>query len=226
MAIKQCAFATVIASAVATYAGPVASAEPGNPGLPDMDCSNPASLISDIQGTGDVSPLAGENLVVEAVVTAAFNGDGGLCGFYIEAAADQRDSNPSTSEGLFVYAPGESVAVGQRLRIAGEVTEFGNLTELTNVTNLADCGTATLPAPDSYRASDHDPVIIALNMGAASPIDRADLNGDGRINGRDIAQLVLARLFGNASVEHYDINRDGHVNRGDLFAIQEAKRGR
>ena len=147
MTIKQCAFATAIASAIATYAGPVASAEPGNPGLPDMACGNPASLISDIQGAGDVSPLDDENLVVEAIVTAAFNGDDGLGGFYIEAAADQRDSNPSTSEGLFVYAPGESVTVGQRLRIAGEVTEFGNLTELTNVTNLADCGTAPLPAP-------------------------------------------------------------------------------
>ena len=123
--------------------------EPTDPGLPDMACGNPASLISDIQGAGDVSPLAGENLVVEAVVTAAFNGDDGLGGFYIEAEADQRDSNPNTSEGLFVYAPGESVTVGQRLRIAGEVTEFGNLTELTNVTNLADCGTATLPAPVS-----------------------------------------------------------------------------
>lgn len=121
--------------------------EPNNPGQPDMACGNPASLISDIQGTGDISPLAGENLIVEAVVTAAFNGDDGLGGFYIEAEANQRDSNPDTSEGLFVYAPGESVTIGQRLRIAGEVTEFGNLTELTNVTNLADCGTATLPAP-------------------------------------------------------------------------------
>ena len=121
--------------------------EPDNPGLPDMACGNPASLISEIQGISDISPLAGGNLVVEAVVTAAFNSDDGLGGFYIEAEADQRDSDPTTSEGLFVYAPGENVTIGQRLRIAGEVTEFGNLTELTNVTDIADCGTATLPAP-------------------------------------------------------------------------------
>lgn len=121
--------------------------EPDNPGLPDMACGNPANLVSEIQGTGDISPLAGESLVIEAVVAAEFNSDNGLGGFYVEAEADQRDSNPATSEGLFVYAPGESVTVGQRLRIAGEVTEFGNLTELTNVTDIADCGTATLPAP-------------------------------------------------------------------------------
>jgi len=121
--------------------------EPGNPELPDMACGNPASLISDVQGTSDVSPLAGENLVVEAVVSVSFSGDDGLGGFYIEAEADQRDSNPDTSEGLFVYAPGETVTVGQRVRIAGEITEFGNLTELTNVADIAGCGMATLPSP-------------------------------------------------------------------------------
>ena len=85
---------------------------------------------------------------------------------------------------------------------------------------------ASFYAPDSYRASDHDPVIIALNMDSASLFDRADLNGDGRINGRDVARFILARLFGKASVEHYDVNMDGQVNFQDLKAILEAARTR
>lgn len=152
MTIKQSMLATAVAGVLATpVSAGMATSErleaPGTSGLSDMACGAPTSLISDIQGTNDVSPLAGESLVVEAVVTGVFNGDGGLGGFYIEAEAAQRDDNPDTSEGLFVYAPGESVRAGQHLRIAGEVTEYGNLTELTNVTGIVDCGTATLPTP-------------------------------------------------------------------------------
>ncbi len=85
---------------------------------------------------------------------------------------------------------------------------------------------ASFYAPDSYRASDHDPVIIALEMETASMADRADLNGDGRVDGRDVARFILARLFGRASVEHYDVNGDGRVNYRDLLAILESKHQR
>ena len=56
--------------------------------------------------------------------------------------------------------------------------------------------------------------------------DRADLNGDGRVDGRDVARFILARLFGRASVEHYDVNGDGRVNYRDLLAILESKHQR
>ncbi len=184
--------------------------EPDNPGSPDMACGNPASLISEIQGTSDISPLAGENLIVEAVVTAAFNGDDSLGGFYIEAEADQRDSDPATSEGLFVYAPGQSVTIGQRLRIAGEVTEFGNLTELTNVTDIADCGTATLPAPLNltlpWASADAPEAFESMRVRFDEPLtvnDNYDLSRFGSLtlgNGRHFIPTNIAEPGADAAI--------------------------
>jgi len=85
---------------------------------------------------------------------------------------------------------------------------------------------ASFYAPDAYRASDHDPVIIALNLETTPASARADLNGDGRVNGRDLARFVLALLFGKASGSAYDINNDGRINKSDMFAIIDAIRSR
>jgi len=49
---------------------------------------NLATPISAIQGTTTDSPLAGDSLVIEAVVTGVFNGDGGLGGFFVEEEAE------------------------------------------------------------------------------------------------------------------------------------------
>lgn len=124
----------------ATDPDPQPEPEPVN-----MTCGAPATAIASIQGSGDTSPLADQGVVVEAVVTGVFNGADGLGGYYVEAEPDQRDGDPATSEGLFVFAPGQAVASGQRVRLAGTVTEFFGLTELTDVTDLASCGTGELP---------------------------------------------------------------------------------
>lgn len=113
----------------------------------DMTCGAPATLISAVQGSTDISPLSGESVVIEAIVSAVFNGPGQLAGFYVEEELADRDNNPHTSEGLFIYAPGSSASEGQRLRIAGNVVEFNGLTELTDLAEIADCGTGQLPPP-------------------------------------------------------------------------------
>lgn len=118
-----------------------------NPDAPEMACGAGATPISAIQGNTGISPLDGQNVVVEAVVTAVFNGENSLNGFYIEEEADDRDNDDSTSEGLFVYSPTLNVEPGQVLRIAGEVVEYYGLTELSNVSDSAACGTSDLPAP-------------------------------------------------------------------------------
>src|SRR5690606_12350887 len=112
----------------------------------ELSCGADATLISAIQGETDSSPRADQHVVIEAVVTAVFNEAGGLGGLFVQEEAKGRDSNPATSEGLFVYAPSLSAAPGQRLRLAGEVTEYNGLTELTNLTGTENCGTTDLPA--------------------------------------------------------------------------------
>ncbi len=76
-------------------------------------------------------------------------------------------------------------------------------------------------APDAYRASDHDPVIVVLSL---VPEPMVDFNGDGRVNGRGLSRLILAVLFGRADVETYDVNADGTVNFLDVKAVISAIR--
>ncbi len=130
--------------------------DPGSDPQPepvDMTCGASATAISAIQGTGDVSPLDGQMVVVEAVVTRVFNSTGGLGGFFVEAELAQRDSDPLTSEGLFIFDSQRQVISGQRVRLAGNVTEFFGLTEMTDVTEMVTCGVADLPAPVSVTLS-------------------------------------------------------------------------
>lgn len=126
--------------------GGTADPEP-EPDPVDMTCGAPATAIASIQGAGDVSPLDGKKLVIEAVVSGVFNSENSLGGFYVESASSERDADTRTSEGLFVFAPDKVVSVGQRVRVAGTVTEFFDLTELTDVGEFVDCGTSSLPAP-------------------------------------------------------------------------------
>lgn len=109
-------------------------------------CGDSATRIAAIQGEGARSPLEGEAVRIESVVSAVMPD---LDGFFLEAPVTQRDDNPMTSEGLFVYAPGQTVDKGRRIRIAGSVAEYNGQTQLGNITDLADCGEGALPEPAS-----------------------------------------------------------------------------
>lgn len=90
-------------------------------------CGAAATAIAQVQGAGMVSPLVGARVVVEAVVTATYPE---LKGFYLMAPDDEQDRDPTTSEGVFIHAPGSSPTVGERLRVAGRVEEFHGLTQI------------------------------------------------------------------------------------------------
>ncbi|KQV71561.1 hypothetical protein ASC64_06025 [Nocardioides sp. Root122] len=100
----------------------------------------PLKTIPEIQGDGATSPLDGQDVSVEGVVTARYP-DGGLNGYVIQTPGydPQDDATPAASDGLFVYfgsTPGYPVpAVGEHVTILnGRVTEFSGITEVT-VTN-------------------------------------------------------------------------------------------
>jgi predicted extracellular nuclease len=109
-------------------------------------CEAVATNISAIQGTGMLSPLAGEVVDVEAIVTGDFQGSTGLSGFYIEEPVGERDTNPATSEGLFIFSS-TPVAARDRVRVRGTVAEFASatggvtsrLTELGSVSSVQVC---------------------------------------------------------------------------------------
>ena len=73
--------------------------------------------ISDIQGAGHVSPLVGERVQTEGMVTAV-----DFRGFYVQGTDDGKDA---TSEGLFIStSDSPTVSVGDEVRLLGEVNEF------------------------------------------------------------------------------------------------------
>ncbi|MDT8450791.1 MAG: ExeM/NucH family extracellular endonuclease [Wenzhouxiangellaceae bacterium] len=121
-------------------------------------CGNEAIPIHAVQGPGFSSPLQGQPVQLEAIVTGAFlsSANGGLGGFFVQQADADRDDDPLTSEGIFVFDGGFGVPVerGDRVRVAGTVAEFFNETQLADITDVAVC--------DTGRLADTQPATLAL----------------------------------------------------------------
>ncbi|MCL1161708.1 ExeM/NucH family extracellular endonuclease [Shewanella chilikensis] len=126
--------------------------EPTDPGNGALVCGDAATPIHALQGSGEASPLAGETLEVEAIVTS--NQEAGLKGLFLQMADAEADADPLTSEGVFLYT-GNSASgyqAGDRIRVRAQVTEYQGLTELTNVSAKALCATSQ-PLPSAARVS-------------------------------------------------------------------------
>ncbi|MEY8172160.1 ExeM/NucH family extracellular endonuclease [Burkholderia multivorans] len=126
------------------------------------NCGGSATPIADIQGPGAPSPLAGQNVSIEAVVTADFGGTDGFGGFFVQQADPQRRNQPGVSEGLFVYAPKARAKAGDLVHVTGKVEEKYGQTQLTLSGAIAVCAngqtvtpaTLTLPveSPNAFAA--------------------------------------------------------------------------
>jgi predicted extracellular nuclease len=124
------------------------------------------ATIEQIQGDGDTSPLAGESVVTDGVVTAAYP-TGGLGGFFLQTPGTGGQLDPgthTTSDGVFVYSPGGvgQVQVGDHVRVQGTVKEFAGLTEvdapaggisLLGPAEAVKPATVALPRSDAQRES-------------------------------------------------------------------------
>jgi 5'-nucleotidase len=152
--------------------------------------------IAEVQGTGDVSPLAGSQVIVEGVVTADHR-SGGYNGVYVQTAGSGTRAPQAgvASDGVFVYlttnaANHPGVAIGDQVRVRGTVSEFNGLTEVS-IGAKADvqiCAhEAALPAP------------TALTL----PLDAA---------ARESVESMSVAPVGNYSVsEVFNTNRFGEV---------------
>jgi predicted extracellular nuclease len=104
-------------------AGGVEACTPGGAGV---------TRTYEIQGAGDASPLVGQTVTTQGVVTGDFETFSALAGFYIQDPVG--DGSAATSDGLFIYnAAADDVAVGDVVGVTGEVVEFNGITELTDV---------------------------------------------------------------------------------------------
>jgi predicted extracellular nuclease len=116
----------------------------------------------DIQGPGAVSPLSGA-VRVKGVVTARKSD-----GFFIQTETGFEDSDPNTSEGLFVSANGGSLAaavVGHLVKVTGGIEEFvpsrtstdPSFTRIANVLMVEDLGVSSVPAAYPLTSAELSP---------------------------------------------------------------------
>ncbi|MEO7412593.1 MAG: ExeM/NucH family extracellular endonuclease [Opitutaceae bacterium] len=107
--------------------------------------------IHAVQGSGTVTPLLNQIVTVRGVVTASFQGVGGLGGFYLQSATEESDNSAETSEGVFVFNQSFPVTAGEYVQVTGRVVEFGNAgrtqTEITSVLSVTKLGFRALPDP-------------------------------------------------------------------------------
>lgn len=131
----------------------VVNPPPGS--CPAVPGDAPLRSIPAIQGVGATSPFSGTNATIRGIVVGDFQGSTGLNGFFVQDP--NGDSDPVTSDGIFVFIPAANsfssvnVNVGDPVQISGQVREFGDtaaartLTQIDFVTALAICGnTATI----------------------------------------------------------------------------------
>ena len=119
-------------------------------------CDAPYTPIYDIQGSGATSPIAGNLVSTEGVVTAVFQDTNQADGFYIQDAIG--DGLADTSDGILVYDT-TVVAIGDVVRVAGTVAEYSDITELTSVSSILPCSTGatitptavSLPIPSTWE---------------------------------------------------------------------------
>ncbi len=109
------------------------------PGTPPPTPTGGTS-ISDVQGSGPQSPMAGQAVSVSAIVTGDFQDNdadtlNNLSGFYVQQ--ETPDTSAATSEGVFVFDgdnPATDVIVGDRVDISGTVSEYFGETQILSTT--------------------------------------------------------------------------------------------
>jgi predicted extracellular nuclease len=114
-----------------------------------LECGAAKTLISAVQGEGGDSPLLNTEIELEGVVTADFQGSEQLSGFFITSLDADIDTNPLTSEGIFVYFANTDVNVGDHVRVKGSVAEYFNATQIGDVSQVEVCATGLTPTATS-----------------------------------------------------------------------------
>ena len=137
--------------------------DPADP-APQPEQPQPGEItpIAEIQGTGATSPLDGQTVTTEGVVTAVYD-EGGKNGFYLQTAGTGEVKNPGdASDGIFVYMGGNQnfPQIGDSLQVTGKVSEFHKQTQITvsSISTLEEALEApkaveidTLPLGDDAR---------------------------------------------------------------------------
>ncbi len=159
-----------------------------------------STAIHTIQGTGPASPLAGQTVEVEGIVVGDFQSSSQLKGFYLQEPDATWDSDPLTSEGIFIFDNliGADVNIGDRVRVKGKIDEFsssGSVLGTTQSSTLTEIGTVQ----DKLVCSSGNPFTrTAISLPAAN---LGDLE---RYEGMAVQIVQPLTVTGNFSLGTFD----------------------
>ena len=186
---------------------PVDPTDPTDPTDP-VDPTDPAegiTAITEIQGTSATSPLVGQTVTTEGVVTAVYHGANSKNGFYLQMPVAYDAAAHAASTAVFVYSPtlAPTVAIGDSVRVTGAVAEFYEQTQIsaTSLEQLAE------------------PLGAVEPVAAAWPTDA---------EGRELLEGMLIRpTTGFVVTDHYELNRYGQLTlaAGDSPLITPTEAG-
>lgn len=120
-----------------------------------FDCldSDTRTIIQAIQGEGNTSPINGEQVVVEAVISA-------ITAYPVKGIflAQATDNNQLTSDGLFVTTNEDtsSLAAGDKICLQGTVVEDFGLTKLASQKEIRFKGSETKPTAVDIEVLESD----------------------------------------------------------------------
>jgi predicted extracellular nuclease len=163
--------------------------------------------IHDIQGNGNISPLAGQSVTTRGIVTGRRGN-----GFFLQTADADADADPATSQGVFVFtnsAPPADAQIGNALFVTGTVIEFVpaadpgqlSLTEITGSTLTLVSTMNPLPTPVQLTTTFPDP---------AGPLDQLERVEAMRVTAESFT--VVAATGGNTSEPNATGSSNGQIN--------------
>ncbi len=105
--------------------------------MPPQTNNTVVTPLHEIQGSGSVSPMLGQTVTAQGIVTGDFqNGDAdaqnNISGFYLQE--ENPDGDPATSDGVFVFdgaTPLVDVNAGDRVIVEGTVNEYFSETQIS-----------------------------------------------------------------------------------------------
>ncbi len=104
----------------------ITAPSPRNSASPMRSCEYTSVAIHDIQGGGATTPYSGLDVTTSGIVTGVK-----INGLFVQTPDAQADSDPATSEGLFVFTGSTpTTRAGDEVTVKGTATEYFNLTQI------------------------------------------------------------------------------------------------
>ena len=163
-------------------------------------------------GVDDVSPLNGQTVTIQAVVTADFQDGlfgslGDLNGFYVQEEITDYDMNDLTSEGIFIFdgsAPAVDVAYGDIVQITGTVGENFGQTQIS-ATDVQVLGNDVSLVPSAVNVT--FPTATVMDDGSGGLVANLEAYEGMLVN---IAQdMTITEMFNLDRFGQYTVNANG-----------------